>query len=134
MNVYNDGSKCKAHNVYNRSVYSGINKCNFIPDCSFETLYSTETMPNGMRLELYLTDNKKHMRAVLYKTVRNFTGCAGILYNIKTGLIIYCEVNPSDRKCGMFKQLKALIYIRTNASLWYDNASELMREASNMQG
>ena len=130
--MYNNGSKAKQHIPFNRSVYSACNACNFIPNCAYEKEYMIERMPNGIVLRIYQSDNGKHRRAVLYKTPQDMTGFAGLLYEVKTGRVVYGEVNPADRGQGMYKQLKALVHILTKVKLWSDYQSNDLLTAAGM--
>lgn len=118
--TYNNGDKCKQHTPFNRTVYSGQSKCNFVPNCAYEKEYMCDVMPNGIMYKVYISDNGQHMRAVLFKNTKLMTGFCGLLFEVKTGRIVYGETNPSDRGKGNYRQLKALIRITTKARLWSD--------------
>lgn len=130
--TYNNGEKAKQHIPFNRSVYSGVNKCNCIPNTAYEVEYITEVLPNNGRFCIYKSDSGQYMRAVYFPNNKVLTGCAGILFNSKTGEILWCEVNPANRKKGIFKQLKTMVHLYVGKPLWYQHASELMREASGL--
>lgn len=130
--TYNNGAKAKQHIPFNRSVYSACNKCTFIPNCAYEKEHTVERMPNGIVMRIYESDNGKYRRAVLYKTPHDFTGFAGMLYESKTGRIVYGEVNPADRAQGNYKQLKALVHILTKVKLWSDYQSDDLLAAAGM--
>lgn len=128
--MYNDNSKAKAHNPFNRSVYSGQSKCNFVPNCAYEKEYICDVMPNGIVYKVYISDNGQYMRAVLFKNTKVMTGFCGLLFEVKTGRIVYGETNPADRNKGNYKQLKALTHIMIKARLWSDFQShELLKAA-----
>lgn len=116
--MYNDNSKAKVHIPFNRSVYSGINKCNCIPNTAFELLHIEDMLPNGGRFCIYQSDSGQYMRAVYYPNNKVTTGCAGVLFNSKTGEVLWGEVNPANRKQGIYKQLKTMVFIYTKRKLW----------------
>lgn len=128
--TYNNGDKCKQHNPFNRSVYSGQSKCNFVPNCAYEKEHMSDVMPNGMVYKVYISDNGQYMRAVLFKNTQVLTGFCGLLFEVKTGRIVYGETNPADRGKGNYKQLKALTHVTTKACLWSDfQSAELLKAA-----
>lgn len=130
--TYNNGDKCKVHIPFNRSVYSGQSKCNFVPNCAYEKEYISDVMPNGIVYKVYISDNGQHMRAVLFKNTKLMTGFCGLLFEVKTGRIVYCETNPADRGKGNYKQLTALIHISTGKRLWSDFQSNDLLKAAHM--
>lgn len=133
MNIYNNGSKCKKHIPYNRSIYSGINKCNCIPNTAYELEYINEVLPNNGRFCIFKSDSKQYMRAVYFPSSKVITGCAGILFNSKTGEILWGEVNPANRKQGIYKQLKTMIYMQTGIKLWSQFQTDELKKAAKME-
>lgn len=124
--MYNDNSKAKVHNTFNRSVYHRVNKCNFIPNCAYETEHKKEVFPNGSYVTIYKSDNGHYMRAVYWPCSAAVTGIAGILFNAKTGEIVWCEVNPCDRNKGIYKQLRAVVPLMIKIKLWSQHHTDLM--------
>jgi hypothetical protein len=82
-------SKKNLH-CHNSSVMAKINHCFFIPNCAYELAHYGETMPNGLRVQVYKADTGKHFRAVLLGGEPSPLPLAGILYD-KQGVIIYKE-------------------------------------------
>jgi hypothetical protein len=132
MQTFNNGDKAKQHNVFDRSVYSGQHKCTFIPGCAYEFEYTCEYMPNGMVIRIYESDNGKYMRAVLFKNTKVLTGFCGLLFEVKTGRIVYGECNPADRGQGNYKQLRAIVPLLTRIKLWSDFQSANLLKAAGM--
>jgi hypothetical protein len=130
MQTFNNGDKAKQHYVFDRSVYSGLNKCTFVPNCAFEREYINEVFPNGLRVCIYQSDSGQHMRAVLFKNTKVLTGFCGLLFEVKTGRIVYGECNPADRGQGNYKQLRAIVPLLTKVKLWSDfQSAELLKAA-----
>ena len=132
MQTFNNGDKAKQHIPFNRSVYSGLNKCLFVPNCAYEVEYINEVFPNGSRVCIYKSDNGQYMRAVHFPNTKVLTGNAGILFEVKTGRIVWCEVNPADRKKGIYKQLRAIVPLLTKVKLWSDFHSYDMLKAMHL--
>lgn len=130
--MYNDNSKAKQHNPYNRSVYSGQSKCNFIPNCAYEKEHISDIMPNGIAYKVYISDNGQYMRAVLFKNTKVMTGFCGLLFEVKSGRIVYVETNPADRGKGNYKQLMALTYLAIGKRLWSDFQSNDLLKVAHM--
>lgn len=132
--TYNDNSKAKQHTPYNRSVYSGMNKCNCIPNTAYEVEYINELLPNGGRFCIYKSDSNQYMRAVYFPNNKVLTGCAGILFNSKSGEILWGEVSPSYRRAGIYKQLKTMVYLQTSIKLWSQFQTNALLNAAKMAG
>lgn len=112
-------SSKKEHNPFNRSVYSPINKCNFIPNCAFELLEYTERYPNGLTLNIYISDSGQYKRAVMFKAgMAAICGFVGIVWNSKTKEIMWQETNPADRGKGYARMLRHVIGVHIKAQLW----------------
>lgn len=121
----------KEHIPFNRSVYFGQSKCNFVPNCAFESQIHFNCLPNGSVIRIYESDDKQHKRIVYFPNRSAIVGCCGILYN-KQGEIIYVETNKADRNKGIFKQLKAYIFLEYKTHLFYQYASEAMQKAAKL--
>ena len=135
MNTYNNGAKCKQHVPFNRSVYFRQNACNFIPNCAFERLVTFEKFPSGHIVRIFESDSGQHKRAVLFPCQGAQCGIAGILYETKTGRIVWGEVNPADRAKGNYKQLKAIVRLLDGARLWSDyQTADLLKAAGMHKG
>lgn len=129
--MYNDKSKTKNHNAFNRSVYFAINKCNFIPNCAYEKDYMIERLPNGGVVRIYISDNGQYMRSVYYKTSKCVVGCCGFLFNSNTGEIVWGETNPADRGKSIYKQLKAITTLLTKKRFYSQfQTNDLLKAAS----
>lgn len=112
-------SSKKEHYTFNRSVYSPMNKCNFIPNCAFEVLEHTERYPNGFTLNIYVSDNGHYKRAVMFKAgMSAICGFVGIVWNSKTKEILWQEANPADRGKGYARMLRHVIGVHIKAKLW----------------
>lgn len=112
-------SSKKEHNTFNRSVYSPINKCNFIPNCAFEVLEHIERYPDGLTLNIYISDSGHYKRAVMFKAgMSAICGFVGIVWNSKTKEIMWQEVNPADRGKGYARMLRHVIGGHIKAQLW----------------
>lgn len=112
-------SSKKEHTPFNRSVYSPINACGFIPNCAFEVLEHKERYPNGLTLNIYASDNKQYKRAVMFKAGMNgICGFVGIVWNTKTKEIMWQETNPADRRKGFARMLRHVIGVHIKAQLW----------------
>lgn len=129
---FNNGDKAKQHIPFNRSVYSELNKCSFVPNCAYEKEYINEVFPNGLRVCIYQSDSGQHMRAVLFKNTKVLTGFCGLLFEVKTGRIVYGECNPADRGKGMYKQLRAIVPLLTKVKLWSDFQSDDLLKAAHI--
>ena len=112
-------SSKKEHNTFNRSVYSPMNDCNFIPNCAFEVLEHLERYPNGLTLNIYASDNGHYKRGVMFKSGMNgICGFIGIVWNTKTKEIMWQETNPADRRKGFARMLRHVIGVHIKAQLW----------------
>lgn len=112
-------SSKKEHTPFNRSVYSPINKCNFIPSCAFELLEYKERYPDGLTLNIYASDNGQYKRAVMFKAgMAAICGFVGIVWNSKTKEIMWQETNPADRGKGFARMLRHVIGVHIKAPLW----------------
>ena len=112
-------SSKKEHTPFNRSVYSPINACGFIPNCAFEVLEHLERYPNGLTLNIYASDNKQYKRAVMFKSGMNgICGFVGIVWNTKTKEIMWQETNPADRRKGFARMLRHIVGVHIKAQLW----------------
>lgn len=123
--MYNNGDKAKQHTPFNSSVYSPLNKCDFIPDCAYELPSKSTVFPNGFSVDVYRSDNNKHFRAVLFDKYN--MPIAGILYERK-GKVIYGEVAEGFRKQGLYKHLRLIAGMLSNVNLWSEYQSEALLE------
>lgn len=120
----------RPNNTFNRSVYFGQSKCNFVPNCAFETMVKWEKLPNGGVIRIFQSDNKQYTRAVYFPNSNVLTGCAGILFNTNTKEIVWGEVNPANRAQGIYRQLKAFTQSALNVRLWSQfQTSDLLKAA-----
>lgn len=90
---------------HDSSVMAKINHCFFIPNCAYEKAHYGETMPNGLRVQIYKSDTGKHYRAVLLGGEPLPSPIAGILYDVQ-GVIIYKEATE-----GHASDLQALQWL-----------------------
>ena len=112
-------SSKKEHYTFNRSVYSPINKCNFIPNCAFEVLEHIERYPDGLTLNIYASDNGQYKRAVMFKAgMAAICGFIGIVWNSKTKEIMWQETNPADRGKGFARMLRHIVGVHIKTPLW----------------
>ena len=132
--MFNDNSKAKQHEVFNRSIYFAINKCTFIPNCAYEKDYLIERLPNGGIVRIYITDNGRYMRSVYFKTTKCIVGCCGFLFNSKTAEIIWAETNPADRNKSIYKQLKAVTTLLTKKRFFSQFQSDDLLKAAKLAG
>lgn len=120
----------RPNNAFNRSVYFGQGKCDFVPNCAFETFLHFEKLPNGGVIRIFQSDNKQYTRAVYFPNGQVITGCAGLLFNTKTKEVIWSEVNPANRGQGIYKQLKAFTQATLDVRLWSQfQSSDLLKAA-----
>jgi hypothetical protein len=112
-------SSKKEHTPFNRSVYSPMNKCGFIPNCAFEVLEHTERYPDGLTLNIYASDTGQYKRAVMFKAGMSATcGFVGVVWNTKTKEILWQETNPADQGKGYARMLRHVVGVHINAQLW----------------
>lgn len=121
--TYNNGTKAKQHKPFDSSVFAAINECNFIPDCAYEKIKEKHNM-SYCKIECFISDNGKYVRCRIVDDKQG--GICGIIYNKKTGLVLYGETREDYRKQGLYKQLKAFIYTTYNVRLWSQYQSKYL--------
>lgn len=119
--MFNNGEKAKHHKPFDSSVYAGLNECNFIPDCAYEKIKDKHNMPCCI-IECFISDNGKYIRCRIVDDKQG--GICGIIYNKKTGLVLYGETKEEYRKKGLYKQLKAFICVTYKVKLWSQYQSD----------
>ena len=126
--TYNNGTKAKHHKPFDSSIYAAINECNFVPDCAYEKIKDRHNMPY-CTIECFISDNGKYVRCRIVDDKQ--IGICGIIYNKKTGLVLYGETKEEHRKKGLYKQLKAFICATYKVKLWSQYQSDDLLNAMN---
>ena len=107
-------SGIKEHNIMNDNILMPINKCNCLINTAIE-LYSDIELLGEYRIESYRASNNKRQRTIIYKDGQAISAC---YYELESGFVIYGTTIPEQRQKGIYKQLKAYVYMTTKLKLW----------------
>jgi hypothetical protein len=118
----------RQHIPFNSSVYAPISQCDFIPSCAYELPYKTVKLAEGEQIELYITDDKKHIRA---RYIKAGIGLSGLVFESKSKRVVYGETMPAHRRQGIYKNLKAYLEHAYKLNLWSDYQSTDYLQAFN---
>jgi len=128
--MFNNGEKAKVHKPFDHSVYAPPNECNFMPDCAYEKIKDKHNLSCCV-IECFISDNGKYVRCRIVDDKQ--IGICGIIYNKKTGLVLYGETKKEHRKKGLYKQLKAFICATYKVKLWSQYQSDDLLYMANKQ-
>lgn len=110
----------RRHIPFNSTVYAGINKCNFLWSCAYELPYKKFKISDNELVVLYITDDRKLIRAVY---IKDNIGLSGLLFESKTNRIVYGETMLEHRRQSIYKNLKAFLASQYKLRLWSDYQS-----------
>ncbi len=116
--TFNSG--LKGHNIMNENILNPINNCPSLINTAFE-IYESVDIFGEYIIETYISNNKKRQRTVIYKDGKAVSAC---YYESESGFIIYGYTDIKHRQHGIYKQLKAYIYLKHKVRLWSQFQSE----------